>query len=239
MDMTERVSNDTNVTNASALENLFVNNMKHDLHQAAGFPDLDNTTNDTEGRHGLGQLGANLEFMMLKLAQLETVIELQQIEIHKLNEWKNIHMAGEHNSPQPSSAMNQQNKLQAEQVLKKVLQKQNHQRMKREFVVPSSQGTQTQKEVKQAKAVENKTQLLQRRASKSVSEKSLDNSVSTKVLEDIGDVVTDGTGLMGDALGDAYEAAEDQVAFVANTAIDSVEMAVDILVPGLLLRDVS
>ena len=40
-----------------------MDNLEHDLGEAKSFPDLDNVTNDTQGRHGLGQLGANLEFM--------------------------------------------------------------------------------------------------------------------------------------------------------------------------------
>ena len=50
-----------------------------------------NGTNGTSGaagstrpRHGFGELAVNLEFIQLKLAQLETVAELQQAEIHKL-----------------------------------------------------------------------------------------------------------------------------------------------------------
>ena len=71
IDMTEgaNVSSHGNSTNAS-LENIIVRNLEHDFAEANKFPDLDNVTNDTQGRHGLGQLGANLEFMMLKLAQL-------------------------------------------------------------------------------------------------------------------------------------------------------------------------
>ncbi|CAE6929380.1 unnamed protein product, partial [Symbiodinium sp. KB8] len=51
-------------------------------------------------------------------------------------------------------------------------------------------------------------------------------------VEAVGGVVTDGAGLVGDALGDAYEGATDQIAFVANTAIDTVGKAIDILKRG-------
>ena len=59
MDMTEGA----NVSRNSSLENIIMDNLEHDLGEAKSFPDLDNVTNDTQGRHGLGQLGANLEFM--------------------------------------------------------------------------------------------------------------------------------------------------------------------------------
>ena len=47
--------------------------------------------------------------------------------------------------------------------------------------------------------------------------------------EDVVDAVVDGTDLVGDALSDAYNAAADKAAFVANTVIDTVEQAMAIL----------
>eukprot|EP00913_Durusdinium_trenchii_P007625 g7164.t1 len=88
--------------------------------------------------------------------------------------------------------------------------------------------------------------LLQRQG-RSGREQELDNSVAAKVVDDIVDgaedvggavvdgassVVTSGTGLVGDALSDAYNAAADKVSFVANTVIDTVEQAVAILING-------
>ncbi|CAE7500262.1 unnamed protein product [Symbiodinium necroappetens] len=49
---------------------------------------------------GMGDLGRNLEFMMMKIAQLETVVELQQLQIKDMNEWRKAHMSQEHNDPQ-------------------------------------------------------------------------------------------------------------------------------------------
>eukprot|EP00913_Durusdinium_trenchii_P032326 g30267.t1 len=70
----------------------------------------------------------------------------------------------------------------------------------------------------------------------------LDRSVASKgvpIVDDIVDAgedvvneITDGTGLVGDALSDAYNQATDKAAFVANTVIDTVEQAVAILSQG-------
>ena len=106
--------NSTNASNASAnvtLEGLVKNNVVDNMNEINAMPKLENrsdeinasnitgngtnstTTNTTNGtsvngtnrpRHGFGELAVNLEFITLKLAQLETVAELQQVEIHKL-----------------------------------------------------------------------------------------------------------------------------------------------------------
>lgn len=70
----------------------------------------------------------------------------------------------------------------------------------------------------------------------------LDRSVASKgvpIVDDIVDAgedvvneITDGTGLVGDALSDAYNQATDKAAFAANTVIDTVEQAVAILSQG-------
>lgn len=80
--------------------------------------------------------------------------------------------------------------------------------------------------MKASKPKDEKHELLQRsKENQETKATTLDESVSSKILES-------GTGLLGKTLQDAYDAAEDQVAFVSNTVIDSVEMAVDILLRG-------
>ena len=51
-------------------------------------------------------------------------------------------------------------------------------------------------------------------------------------LASLKNVVDSGTGLVGDALGDAYDQATDKIAFVANTVIDTVGKAMTILLRG-------
>ncbi|CAE7614462.1 unnamed protein product [Symbiodinium sp. CCMP2592] len=189
---------------------------------------------------------------MLKVAQLETIVELQQIEIHGLNEWKRSQTAGQAGASEAEVKAREvaSGTQKATEVLKKVLHKHNHQRDRREFSSHQQKrvGEEPRKpeEDEASRSRADKARLLQRRAKASqrtnATAQHLDSSVSSKgvpiiddvvdVVEDGTDVITDGTGLVGDALGDAYEAAEDQVSFVANTVIDTVEMAVDILIRG-------
>ncbi|OLQ12213.1 hypothetical protein AK812_SmicGene3906 [Symbiodinium microadriaticum] len=240
MDMTEGA----NLSRNSSLENIIMDNLEHDLGEAKSFPDLDNVTNDTQGRHGLGQLGANLEFMMLKLAQLETIVELQQVEINELRGCSCVKKNVTKASTVEMRAKEESKARQAQEVLRKVLHKHNHQREKREFVTPSSKATAPAAAATPSAPV-SKTgghvrdvgeALIQRhkhRTQKANSnDDSLDDAVTAKWADPIVDVAEDVGGSVGDALGDAYEAAADQVSFVANTVIDSVEMAVDILVRG-------
>ncbi|CAE7590253.1 unnamed protein product [Symbiodinium natans] len=177
---------------------------------------------------------------MLKVAQPRTIVELQQIEIHSLSEWKRSQTASQASpSAAELKAQEEASTQKATKVLKKVLHKHNYQREKHAFVQERRPGG----EVKAGEDMSNaRTQLFQRSAQASQRSNatgksratSLDSAVSSKIpiVDDVVDVATDGTGLVGDALGDAYEAAEDQVSFVANTVIDSVEMAVDILLRG-------
>lgn len=192
---------------------------------------------------GMGDLGRNLEFMMMKIAQLETVVELQQLQIKDMNEWRKAHMSQEHNDPQqPPSTQEVQlaakTKIrQAHDTLKGVLRKHKKQLETRTFATKAHETQQPQKRPQQPRAVPtNSTEVapggagkaLLQRSERGEEERSLDATVNSKVF----DVLTSGTGLVGDALGDAYERATDPVAFVAETVVDTVEMAVDILSRG-------
>ena len=50
------------------------------------FPPTTKATNQTEGDSGMGSLGRNIEFMFLKVAELETIVELQQAQIMSLTD---------------------------------------------------------------------------------------------------------------------------------------------------------
>ncbi len=232
IDMTEGVGSNTSNNTNQSLENILMKNLEHDLTQADSIPSLESNSS-SNGTHGFGSLGANLEFMMLKLAQLETIVELQQLEIHELKQFKLQHMAKEHNVSTPKVSMidkkaqDEAKTKKAQEVLKKVLRKHNHQRDRKEYVRSNPSEEKEQKE--QESSV--KQELLERQIKEKKQETktesqsvSLDNSVSSKIpiIDDAVDVITDGTGMIGDALGDAYDAAEDQVSFVADTVIDSV-----------------
>ena len=85
---------------------------------------------------GFGELGRNFEFMMLKLAQLETLCELQQVEIESLK--KTVKGLAEHVDHQDSVVSlvqkDEGTRMQeAQHTLKRVLSKHVHQRATKEF----------------------------------------------------------------------------------------------------------
>lgn len=258
-----------------SVEDLIAKNLANDMKDINRLPDMENTSKNSESsreHHGFGELTKNLEFMMLKLAQLETIAELQQAEIKGLKEEnqaiKTEIQALKGNSSDPTvsaaqlKAKEAEKVKEAQEVFKKVVQKHLHQRLKRNFVTPHSSHSSHSHSAppkKQHRAQSHHTHqaeqnrskagevLLQRAKHRSEGElQSVDSSVSSKgipIVDDIADAaegawdatssaVTSGTGLVGDALSDAYNQAADQVAFVANTVIDTVEMAINILING-------
>ena len=138
-----------------SVEDLIAKNLANDMKDINRLPDMENTSNNSESsreHHGFGELTKNLEFMMLKLAQLETIAELQQAEIKGLKEENQaIKMeiqalkGNSSNSSDPTTASAAQLKAkeaekvkEAQEVFKKVVQKHLHQRLKRKFVTPHS-----------------------------------------------------------------------------------------------------
>ena len=109
-----------------------------DLQEDQGLPDPEKDPKQEEGMEGMGDLGRNLEFMMMKIAQLdyfagrgvvvsrsvghsqwqtcasaacqETVVELQQLQIKDMNEWRKAHMSQEHNDTQQPPSTQEANK---------------------------------------------------------------------------------------------------------------------------------
>ncbi|CAE7450874.1 carA2 [Symbiodinium pilosum] len=268
-----RSNSSSNGTDFNGTANDTKNGTSNSSNGTAG--DTNGTAGSQRPKHGFGELAVNLEFITLKLAQLETVAELQQVEIHKLlakvdeqdQEIKKLKQAQTGAAPSPpTSSLSQESSRarveEAQKVFKKVVQKHFHQRQKREFVTPFSGTTKkaakesggpksAKKQARQARqapaaAREDREALLQRSTSSGEGQgnlSSLDTAVSAKWVDDVVDTVsdvgssalgtiTDGTGMIGDALGDAYEHAADQISFVANTVIDTVEMAVTILLRG-------
>jgi len=229
----------TNDAAKQGMERILSRNVVDDLQEDKSLPDPENDTKQEEGMEGMGDLGRNLEFMMMKIAQLETVVELQQLQIKDMNEWRKAHMSREHNAPQPQPPSTQEVQLaaktkirQAHDTLKGVLRKHHKQLETRTFATKAHETQQPQavpSNSAEARAPGGAGQaLLQRSEEGGEEERSLDATVSSKFIG----TLTSGTGLIGDALGDAYERATDPVAFVAETVVDTVEMAVDILSRG-------
>ncbi|CAE7949289.1 unnamed protein product [Symbiodinium sp. KB8] len=211
------------------------------MNQMNAIPDpaVNQTENETgkdanatkaEEPEGLGGLGRTLEFMMLKITQLETLAEVQQAEIVSLRKHLQEHLNADHTDSKvalvqkdPDAHMEE---IQA--TMKGVIKKHAHQLKHREFH-------------SKARAASQAELLEKRQKTTKADAASLESSLSSKIpivddaidfVEDRVEDVKDGTGLVGDALGNAYDSAKDKIDFVARTTIDSVQMAMDILVRG-------
>ena len=71
---------DPKANGTQVLEKIVENNLLHDMKEASQVPDMEkngtngtNTTNSSEA--GLGRLASNLEFLLLKVAQLDTWLQ--------------------------------------------------------------------------------------------------------------------------------------------------------------------
>ncbi|CAJ1340804.1 unnamed protein product, partial [Effrenium voratum] len=225
-----------NETAAKAIGDLMGKNLLHDAKEVNG---MESPTNDTNATSGLGDLAKNLEFLMLKVAQLETLVELQQAELTA--QQGELESVKKHVGLTASVSMAQRSKVKvqdAHDVLKRVLLKHHRQRETREYHEAADNAAKAQK------APGEKEALLQRQNSQS-EQQSLDSSVSSKSIpfyDEVADAATaaydtavqtaDGTGLTGDALKDAFNTVKDQgkaVEFIQNTVIDTVEKATAIL----------
>ena len=101
-----------------------------------------------KGGRGMGELGRTMEFLMLKVAQLETLAELQHQRIEKLE--KKIDPDGEGVSMAQKSS--EESAQTAHDVLKRVVEKHAHQREHREYhpaQMPNPKGTEEAEEVEE------------------------------------------------------------------------------------------
>ena len=68
-----------------SVETMVKANLAHDFEEHHNIPDpVNNLTNTSD--EGMGSLGRNIEFMFLKVAELETIVELQQAQIQTLTD---------------------------------------------------------------------------------------------------------------------------------------------------------
>ena len=74
--------NGSNGTVDTQLEMIVGENAEQDMKEMNSIPNPENASSN--GTHGMGELARNLEFLMLKIVQLETVVEMQQHEIQDL-----------------------------------------------------------------------------------------------------------------------------------------------------------
>ncbi|CAE7654636.1 unnamed protein product [Symbiodinium sp. CCMP2592] len=108
-----------------------VNNTLEDLQEMADMPNPGTNSNDAEANLGIGRLAANIEFLLLKVAELETVVELQQIELNKVSGCCSSSLL------QTKKTREQEGARQAEIILERVLQKHHNERESSKFVTPT------------------------------------------------------------------------------------------------------
>eukprot|EP00439_Symbiodinium_sp_Y106_P083978 s846_g24.t1 len=239
------------------VEKIAAKNLQEEFKEINDIPNPENvTTNASNASHGFGEIGRNFEFMMLKMAQLETLCELQQVEIESLK--TTVKGLAKHVDYQDSvmSLLQKDEGMRvqdAQHTLKRVLTKHAHQHKTNEFhptQTPPSRGRPEAKPdtqrandgARRAEAFEAGSQaeamLLKRKKAVKADTASLDSAVSSKgipIYDDAKDFVEDrieDVKSVAESTADAYEAAADKVAFVAQTTIDTVEMAVQILLKG-------
>ncbi|CAE7886089.1 unnamed protein product [Symbiodinium microadriaticum] len=239
------LTNSDDPTVAEKVEKLVEKNLVHDAEEESKVPDPEQEGNST---NSFADLAKNLEFMMLKMAQVETVVQLQQAEIaaqqaeidalkeHVGLDVQHVAMARKH-SRDPHAASH---------VLKAVLDKHHHQRETREYHPGAHKEPVTEDGSVPPRPVSQAEALLQRQARSSEkeedSENLLDESLSSKwnPFDELKRTVNkaveavDGTGLTGGALKDAFNQVKAKgnlkaVEFIQNTVIDTVEKATTIL----------
>ncbi|CAE7868826.1 unnamed protein product, partial [Symbiodinium necroappetens] len=218
------LTNSDNPTDAEKVAKLWEKNLVHDVKEDSKVPDPEQADNSTSS---FKDLAKHLEFMMVKMAQVETVVQLQQAEIaaqqaeidalkeHVGLDVQHVEMARKH-SRDPHAASH---------VLKAVLDKHHHQRETRDFrpgahkEPVAEDGSVPPRPESQAEA------LLQRQARSSEkeedSENFLDESLSSKwnPLDEFKRTVNKAE----------VKKRGKAVEFIQNTVIDTVDMAYTIL----------
>ncbi|CAE7451379.1 pol [Symbiodinium sp. CCMP2456] len=245
------ITNSQDPTVAQKVERLLEKNLLHDAGEANSMPEP-NEGNGTNS--SFGDLARNLEFLLLKVAQLETVVQLQQAELTAAH--TEIDALKEHVGLDVQHVAMAQRKSRdphaASEVLSKVLEKHHHQRETRNYDPDAHKDLEAEDHSEPPAAgaaaegaaealLQRQKQAKSSRKEAEASEKSLDESVSSKWIEDVysstvGQAVeqVSGTGLTPAALEDAFNQVKEQgnlkaVQFIQNTVIDTIEKATVIL----------
>ncbi|OLP97199.1 hypothetical protein AK812_SmicGene20548 [Symbiodinium microadriaticum] len=235
-----------NETLKKEVEGLAAKNMKQEFKEMNGIPNPANFTLNgsmPNASQGVGELGKSFEFMMLKLAQLETLCELQQVEIETLR--KTVKGLAEHvDHPDSVASLVQKDEKsrmqETQQTLKRVLAKHAQQHKNKDFQPEASRQNYRPPDTKPdspkraaGAGASDRAELLAGGAQQSGSKGSqrIIGKITGAAADWVGDRVED-VKSVAESTADAYEAAADKVAFVANTVIDTVEMAVQILLKG-------
>ena len=228
--------NSTNETVNEQVDEIVLENLQHDVEELKQIPDPTNKTGQAQDNEttGFGGLAKQLEFMMLKMVQLETLCEMQQYEIEtlrlKVKEHDKI-LAKDHEGLIQVPKRDPETHLKKTQkTLERVAMKHSHQLTTRDFH-PSPRAP-------EPKAAERSEVLLEKRHESSSKHgaaiwnwfEDTANKYASKVEEKLV-----GTS---DQLANSYQTVldqgglDEQIEFFANAAIDDVAKAVAVLTKG-------
>ncbi|CAE7301276.1 unnamed protein product [Symbiodinium sp. CCMP2592] len=250
------ITNSKDPTVAREVERLLEKNLVHDFGEAKSVPRPDEEGNASDGTAGFGHLArksCNLEFMMIKMAQMETVVQLQQAELtaaHSEIEALKAHVGLDVDVQHVAMAQKKtRDPHAAGDVLKRVLDKHHRQRQTRNYDPSAHKELVSEKGKRRRPAAVLKNQeirslLVKRNARLGPVKKWGESGVKagSKIggeAVDLGkkgvDATSDGINrLTGDALESAWDKAKElgdeaAVDFIQSTVIDTVEKASVIL----------
>ncbi|CAE7242733.1 unnamed protein product [Symbiodinium sp. CCMP2592] len=211
------------------VNDLLFETLDGDMKDFKQLPDLE------KKGEGMGTLGKSLEFLMLKVAQLETLAELQQVELGNQRVLiKKMHEKMDFDEAEVSMAQqgSEERVQEAHAVLKRVIQKHARQREDRKYHPEAQRAPSEAKEAEPEEEQEEGPGALLQKQEDGFNPIGWVSDVASAAVDSL-----DGTGLTGNALTDAYKEVKKQgtgkaLEFVRNTDISTVEMAVAILTAG-------
>jgi hypothetical protein len=207
----------------SKLENLTENMMAQDLKEEEHIPLVG-------GEGAFGGIAKTLEFMHMKLAQLETALVVMELRYKQLENDTQVQLHGLETKiasceEKLSGAASGSSLLQQSEAKQSQTSEQDH-----------------SANIMEATLKKHRSQLQQIRGKRSKNAKSLIPNPA-RVVEEIaktsGNIkreIEKGAGDTIDALGDAYDSAKDKVAFIAETVIDTAEKAWSVLSRGFEVK---
>ncbi|CAE7230389.1 unnamed protein product [Symbiodinium sp. CCMP2456] len=221
-----------NETAKRMIEEVVSENMQRDMHDINGIPNPEKD-NESESNAGMGELAKNLEFLLLKVAQLETVAEMHEAAIqeqakviqaqqHEINTLKGesqkdgaVLLEMEHKDAQ--TRLNE-----AQALAKRVMLKQTRQRQTRDFHegLPADEPHASDEEPEVNLAAESASSSQEESASWPWQHRRRRwNPVD--VAKSVAETMADG-----------YAAAKDKAKWVRENTINTVEKAVKVLTQG-------
>ncbi|CAE7763310.1 unnamed protein product, partial [Symbiodinium necroappetens] len=229
------VTDSANATVQEIVEEVVADDLKQDMEEINNMSNP-MTENASDPGEGFGQLAKNLEFLLVKVAQLEAVAEMQQAELisyrkkfdSQQSQIDSLQAQIGHHEPQDGGALlemeqkDAQTRLQeAQDVVKRVFLKHNRQREKGILHHEEDIATAAESGESQGSSSDRESGFWNHRRRR-----------FPQVIVDSGKAAVDAAKNPIDTLKDGYNAATDKAEWLKNNAISTVEQAVAILSQG-------